>query len=377
MTHKTKNNWVKAGDEYFVRSIAQNVEKLPVGIYTVKINPQNKELYLEFSREKFEFPFKVYGIEESFVARVAKTYNAVSTNLGVLLNGIKGTGKSVTAELICNALNVPVILVTEDLPGLVSFMNEFNQEVVFFMDEYEKTFKGEGRDERSHKLLSIMDGCLNTSYKKVFLFTTNNLYVDDNLLQRPGRIRYRKTFGNLSPEAIMEILKDKLERPDFHDSLFNLISQLEIVTVDIVCSLVSEVNIHNEDPEVFFPVFNLEKLDAKKDVYAIIPDEVTGAPVEKLVGLGMEVHPFMIEEDDIGETMEINNKWVGEISEIHENGNITVFQYISQDSPKELSSNVVERVAPFPENPTSNKKYTTYRFAAVPTYRSGFKKYLV
>jgi hypothetical protein len=382
-----KNNWAEIGKEYYVRSVAQNIEELPVGVYTIRVNPMNKELYLEFLKSSFEFPFKVYGIERPFVDRVTKTFRALDSNLGVLLNGMKGTGKTVTAEMICNNLSLPVILVTEDLPGLVPFMNEFTQDVIFFLDEYEKVFRGERRDDGSHKLLSIMDGCLNTAYRKVFLLTTNNLHVDDNLIQRPGRIRYKKSFGNLEPNVVLEIIDDKLEKPEHRQALFDLISQLEIVTVDIVSSLITEVNIHNEAPDTFFGVFNLEKMDTKKDVYIVNIDNNTGAIQEKLVGLGLVVEPVRLEQAYVGQDVYVNGNEIGEVHEILGNGQVVIKSWVYNNT-----NNIKETPEPV-NTPTSNPandpfeepekrfsravKLTTWRFADVPTYRGSMRKFLV
>ncbi len=379
-----KNNWAEIGKEYFVRSVAENIEELPVGVYTIKVNPMTKELYLERLKAKFEFPFKVYGIEQAFINRVTKTYHALDSNLGILLNGVKGTGKTVTAEMICNELNLPVVLVTEDIPGLVPFMNEFTQDVVFFLDEYEKVFRGERRDDGSHKLLSIMDGCLNTEFRKVFLLTTNNLYVDDNLLQRPGRIRYKKSFGNLEAETVLEIIDDKLERPEHREALFELVSQLELITVDIVSSLVTEVNIHGEEPSAFFDVFNLEKMDTRKDVYIVNVDEETGAMSEKLVGLGLVVDPVKIDKAFVGQDVYVNGNDIGEIHEILGNGRIVIKSYRYNDQGKEATPAEPANVAsqdedPFDDSPSFKReiKLTTWRFSDVPTYKGSMRKFLV
>ena len=59
------------------------------------------EIFLERIADKFYFGFKLYGIDETFVTHVLDTYSkqASKHNLGVLLNGAKGTGKTVTAKI--------------------------------------------------------------------------------------------------------------------------------------------------------------------------------------------------------------------------------------------------------------------------------------
>lgn len=65
-----------------------------------------------------------------------------------------------------------------------------NFECIFFFDE--KEFK------ESSVILSFMDGVYNSIHRKVFLLTTNKLDVNNTLIGRPSRIRYRKSFDSLS-----------------------------------------------------------------------------------------------------------------------------------------------------------------------------------
>ena len=60
-----------------------------------------------------------------------------------------------------------------------------------------------------------IDGVYNAC-RRLYILTTNQLTLNDNLLGRPGRIRYRFEFSNLLPEAIEEYLKDNL-RSDLMD----------------------------------------------------------------------------------------------------------------------------------------------------------------
>ena len=57
------------------------------------MNPKTGEIYLEEFADEFTFGFKLYGLESNFIDHVLTTYRHTSSNLGVLLNGTKGTGK--------------------------------------------------------------------------------------------------------------------------------------------------------------------------------------------------------------------------------------------------------------------------------------------
>lgn len=86
--------WIKNGLTYRqVESSIQLVEQLPNKIYNVQQNPKTGEIYLEEFADEFVFGFKVYGLESRFIDHVVTTYEHTESNLGILLNGTKGTGK--------------------------------------------------------------------------------------------------------------------------------------------------------------------------------------------------------------------------------------------------------------------------------------------
>lgn len=155
--------------------------------------------YLNRLGDSFVFNYKLYGINNKFIDHFIKTYNNTTGNLGVLFNGIKGTGKTVTAEELCNRIGLPVIIVKscKEVDDMLKFLaTQINFDCIFFFDEYEKEFR------ESSSVLSFMDGV--SQYRKIFLLTTNELEINNNLLGRPSRIRYVRSFGNLPEETTLE-----------------------------------------------------------------------------------------------------------------------------------------------------------------------------
>ena len=133
---------------------------------------------------------------------------------------------------------------------------QINFDCIFFFDEYEKEFK------ESSSVLSFMDGVHNSQYRKIFLLTTNELEINDNLLGRPSRIRYVRSFGNLPEETTLELLNDILIDKGAIELVLDLIRQMQIVTVDLVKALAQEVNIHGTDKiDLIRKNFNLEFSD--------------------------------------------------------------------------------------------------------------------
>lgn len=247
-----------------------NFEKKPVlddGIYEILVNPFNMELSLKKTAEEFNFGFKLYGIDETLIKHVLDTYNKqpVKRNIGVLLNGGKGTGKTVTAKLIANRLGLPVIICDRPYPGLTNFLAGIEQDCVFFFDEFEKQFRvnnGKNNDENSagEDLLSIMDGVFNTDNCHIFLLTTNELSINDNLLSRPSRIRYLKSYGTVMDKKILEeFIDDNLQYPEFRTEILDFVDSLTMATIDIVKTIVDEVNIHHCHIEEFKQFFNVKE----------------------------------------------------------------------------------------------------------------------
>ena len=86
-------------------------ESLPVGIYSISLTMTG--YHLDKYADKFVFPYKMYGLQEDFIDHVIKTYSNTEGNLGIMLTGTKGTGKTVTAKELANKLNLPVIIVKD------------------------------------------------------------------------------------------------------------------------------------------------------------------------------------------------------------------------------------------------------------------------
>ena len=152
-----------------------------------------------------------------------------------------------SAKLLCNELNMPVVIVDSDFDGrILEFIQNLDYECVVLIDEAEKTFKDE-RDN-SEILLKLIDGIYNRS-RKLYILTTNKLTINENLLGRPGRIRYIQEFNNLDPKLISLYLDDNLKDKEKKQYVTEVVDLLEISTIDILKNIVDEVNLFGEIPE--------------------------------------------------------------------------------------------------------------------------------
>lgn len=251
-----KQKWIQEGQDIFYPIPDTTLHLSPgPGVFQFfkNPNPQDGRLGLKKIGDKFEFDFKIYNLGcENFLERVKETWNSdyfikKGGNLGVILNGIRGTGKTISAKLLCNMMDLPVVVIPYCVDGIQDFIQNLEFECVILIDEAEKTFKSDrnSNSPTDEILLKVIDGVYNKS-RKMYVLTTNKLTLNENLLGRPGRIRYIKQFGNLTPEAINEFLEDNLHDMGKKDMILQAVDLLEISTIDILRSMVDEVNIHGD-----------------------------------------------------------------------------------------------------------------------------------
>lgn len=303
-----QNIWIQDGNTFMKGSSTTKAhpEGLPKGIYEVKESMTG--YYLNRLGDSFVFNYKLYGINNDFIEHFIKTYNNTAGNLGVLFNGIKGTGKTVTAEELCNRLGLPVIIVKscKEADDMLKFLaTQINFDCIFFFDEYEKEFR------ESSTVLSFMDGVHNSQYRKVFLLTTNELEINSNLLGRPSRIRYVRSFGNLPEETTLELLNDILIDKNAVESVLDLIRQMQIITVDLVKALAQEVNIHGVDKiDMIRKNFNLEFSDF---TYLVESIELESGALEGVQNINEQLFEKIVKSREI--TRNIIGKPTPELTE--------------------------------------------------------------
>lgn len=280
--------------------------------------------YLNRLGDSFVFNYKLYGIDNKFIDHFIKTYNNTTGNLGVLFNGIKGTGKTVTAEELCNRIGLPVIIVKscKEVDDMLKFLaTQINFDCIFFFDEYEKEFR------ESSSVLSFMDGVHNSQYRKIFLLTTNELEINNNLLGRPSRIRYVRSFGNLPEETTLELLNDILIDKDAIEPVLDLIRQMQIVTVDLVKALAQEVNIHGVDKiDLIRKNFNLEFSD-----FTYLVESIESGSLSNVQNINEQLFEKIIRSREV--TRKIERKSPSKLTEEERDAQITMAgTYIRTDS---------------------------------------------
>lgn len=235
-------------------------ETLPEGFYILKYN-KPRGFYLEESMS-FNVPKEIYGNTISQMNRIINTYNdrkVKNVNTGVMLEGKKGTGKSLLMKMVCIELSksIPIISITQNFSGeeFTSFISSITQEACFVFDEFEKFYNSSNSpntidDEQQGNdasLLSLLDGTFSSN--KLFLMTVNDIWsVGKFLKNRPGRIYYRFSFGDLESDFIREYCQKNLLNKDWIDSIIKISLVTSGMTFDILQAIVEESNRYNESP---------------------------------------------------------------------------------------------------------------------------------
>lgn len=255
--------------------------KLPPGNYHIAYTPAPQSIAHLVPVEPFAVIDRYYGDLEPLAARIIHTYHDRPRNTGVLLHGIKGSGKTLLAKLICIKMKCPVLIIHEpvSLNTLVQMLNAIPGDCVVLFDEFEKNFSSFGdRDEdddsrkpAQDKILSVLDGVY--SGKKLFLLTVNDKFLLSNfLLNRPGRLFYSIEFNGLEPEFVREYCQERLTDQSKTEDVAQLSAIAHKFTFDALQAVVEELNRYNESVQQAVRMLNLELLEGstgKFDVVAV------------------------------------------------------------------------------------------------------------
>ncbi len=86
--------------------------------------------------DAFTFNFKIYDLGvENTMQKVEATWNSDvfvrgNKNLGIIFNGLKGTGKTIASKILSNRMNMPIVVVNAAYDGLLNFIQSLCFECV-------------------------------------------------------------------------------------------------------------------------------------------------------------------------------------------------------------------------------------------------------
>jgi hypothetical protein len=264
-----------------IRQPFDHVGQLENRNYLLCFDPNAGEFYLEDYHE-FSLPTKIYGDNvDSLTERCLTTFNRLNRNTGLLLSGLKGTGKSVQLKHLAVNSGMPVIIINSAFSGtmLLQFFEKLPNSCVILFDEFEKVYQ---REEEQYTILPLLDGM--STVPHIYVFTINGT-VNEFMLGRPGRIRYVKKYSRLEDSVVSAIVKDMLNDQTKAPQIESFVGMMPQLNMDLLTSIITEVNIY---PELDFgdlvSVFNIEDpLAAKYCIFHSFPVLVTNKKSEERV----------------------------------------------------------------------------------------------
>lgn len=247
---------IQNGQNFVLGNFGGLPEKLPLGTYTLLFNKDIGQYYLHLI-DDIKIPNKIYGDIIPFAKRVCTKYYSKDRNLGVLLVGTKGTGKTITARTIANFLSIPVIIIPQgyDDTAFISFLTDpALGNCVILIDEFEKLYNGENAD--SNKILSLLDGPYNTHH--IFVFTANEFYrINSMMKNRPSRIHFLKEFTGLDEDTVKDIGNDLLDNKEWIPELIDISQKMTECTFDTIMSICADSNLYKESPKTVVKYMNV------------------------------------------------------------------------------------------------------------------------
>jgi hypothetical protein len=247
---------------------------LPVGNYIVK-----QDMFGNFLLEQidsFTQSSKIYGTTMRNADRILRTFADRAASTGVMLNGEKGSGKTLLAKMIsieAAKQNIPTIVINNPWcgDGFNALMQDIDQPCIVLFDEFEKVYDSEQQEQ----ILTLLDGVFPS--KKLFVITCNDKYrVDQHMRNRPGRIFYMLDFKGLEQDFILEYCNDTLNNKSHADSVCKIASLFSQFNFDMLKALIEEMNRYDETAQEAMKMLNAKPEfsdSVKYDVQIVVDNQ--------------------------------------------------------------------------------------------------------
>ncbi len=280
--------FLKNGNTYQVSSkeALDLHEHLPAGNYVIKKNEMTGTLFLE-EIDRFEIRGKIYGDTTKRAERILHTFNDRPAATGVMLNGEKGSGKTLLAKMLSvkgYEQDIPTIVINQPWCGdkFNAFIQSIEQPVIVVFDEFEKVYD----EQEQEAMLTLLDGVYPS--KKLFVLTCNDKWrVNSHMRNLPGRVFYNLEYKGLDADFIREYCQDNLKAKEHIEKIVGIAGTFDQFNFDMLKAVVEEMNRFGETPQEAMTMLNAKPEYSSSSRYKV-----------KLVVDGEEIKETTLEEKE-------------------------------------------------------------------------------
>lgn len=245
------------------------VDEVIPGIYNIVLT--DKKLALALVTDQYQVPKKIWGKSiRTAIDLLIDTFDKRKTSMGAILSGKLGSGKTVTAEVVCNRMvqkGCVVVQVNKSIsPEILELIrNVTSREVVYYFQEFTTQYSSNRDYDKDNipqdKLLEFFSS--QTLAKSLFILTLNQVHrLNEYFISRPGRFLFHIRYQGVDLPTLEEITRDLKVPKDRAEWLENYVIRLgNDVTIDQVVEIIraTEHCVTLEEFTALIPLLNVSR----------------------------------------------------------------------------------------------------------------------
>lgn len=242
---KNNSGFVNSNGHIIPKPFGTDYELEPGKVYTLV---HDRDLYMDYLIEDkdFNFPTTYYLDDKDlkFINKPIDTFKKTEKmTTGVLLSGMKGSGKTLMAKKIAKESGLPIIVIDSKVSSddIEPFFAKITTDVCVIFDEIDKYWS-------TRYLLTFLDGVKPTCKKIVIATCNDEKEISSYLNDRCSRIRYKKRFGGLEKTTVEGIINDIVNDKNKANAAAEYIcSNVETISYDNVIIFGEEIKNNPND----------------------------------------------------------------------------------------------------------------------------------
>lgn len=147
-------------------------------------------------------------------------------------------------------------------------------------------------------MLTLFDGVIETH--KLWLLSMNSNDIDQNMINRPGRMFYHFEYDSMDESVIEEVIDDYLNLPHWRDRMIKIVDTMDAITMDILTAIIEEVNRYDHDPFEVVRDMNVNPMfltNSTFDIHVIFDGKPVNESINSIRPSFVGCHPYQANHD--------------------------------------------------------------------------------